>query len=277
MQPGINDPFTSVLDWDEATAREVAARLELRAAAPDQVRLHAELLRLASLQPGNTAVEIGCGTGPLLVELARAVGPSGRAIGVEPQPVLARFARERLAREGLDSIAEVRTGPAEALDLSDAQADACLAQTVLLHILDGVRERALAEMIRAVRPGGRVLSLDQDMATWIVDHPDRDLTERITLYNARRYPDGWLGRHLPRLFRSAGLVDVHVIGFVDVQTTPESHLYGGAERAAQFAAEAGAISAAEAEQWIDQLRELAAQGAFFASQNYYACVGTRAI
>jgi ubiquinone/menaquinone biosynthesis C-methylase UbiE len=275
VQLGINDPFTDVAAWDEATAREFAVRLELRAAAPDQVRLRAELLRLAALGPGDTAVEIGCGTGPLLAELARAVGPTGRAIGVEPQPVLARFARERLVREGLDRIAEVREGSAEVLDLPDAGAGACLAQTVLLHIPDGVREQALAEMIRVVRPGGRVLSLDQDMATWIVDHPDRDLTERIALYNAQRYPDGWLGRHLLRLFREAGLADVRVMGFVDVQSEPESHLYGGAERAAQIAAEAGAINAAEAERWIGQLRELAGRGLFFASQNYYACVGVR--
>ena len=121
------------------------------------------------------------------------------------------------------------------------------------------------------------MGLKRGQSIWIVDHPARNLTERIALYNARRYPDGWLVRHLARIFREAGLVDVRVAGFVDVQDAPESHLYGGAERAAQTAAEAGAISAEEVARWIGQLRELAEQGSFFASQNYYSCVGTRPV
>jgi SAM-dependent methyltransferase len=53
-------------------------------------------LAVADVGDGDTVVEVGCGTGPLLTPLADAVGAGGRVIGVEPQPVLARVAGERM-------------------------------------------------------------------------------------------------------------------------------------------------------------------------------------
>ena len=261
--------------WDEETARGSAAILDTRAAAPDQVRLRAALIALAGVQPGETVVEVGSGTGPLLVDLARVVGPTGRAIGIEPQAHLAALAREKLAREGLAEIAEVRAGRAEALELPDACADVCIAQTVLLHVPAAVLSRALAEMARVVKPGGRVLTLDQDMSTFVVDHPNMELTERIVHANLRRYENPWMGRQARRRLLEAGLRDVRVEVIVQAETDPASYLVGSAERTAQAVAELSAITADEANGWLRQLRELADTGRFFASLNYYAWVGRK--
>ena len=91
------DPFQQVAAWDEATARRWATGLDERAADPQQVALRAGIVAAARLRPGQVAVEVGCGTGPLLAGLADAVGPTGRVLGVEPQPTLARIAARRLA------------------------------------------------------------------------------------------------------------------------------------------------------------------------------------
>src|SRR5215469_908324 len=122
----VRDIWAEPEAWDEETARGSAAVLDQRAAAPDQVRLRAALIALAGVRPGESAVEVGSGTGPLLVDLARTVGPNGRVIGIEPQPWLAALAREKLAREGLSEIAEVRAGRAEALELPGAFAEVCV-------------------------------------------------------------------------------------------------------------------------------------------------------
>ena len=90
------DPFEQYATWDETTALRWAAGLDQRAADPQQVALRAGVLAAAGLRPGQVAVEVGCGTGPLLAGLADAVGPSGRALGVEPQSTLARIAARRL-------------------------------------------------------------------------------------------------------------------------------------------------------------------------------------
>jgi SAM-dependent methyltransferase len=210
-----------------------------------------------------------------LLDLTQAVGPSGRVIGIEPQPQLAAQARAKLARLGLADRAEVRLGKAEALELPDALADVCVEQTVFLHLPSTTRERALAEMARVAKPQGRVLTLDQDMSTFVVDHPDTDLTERIVHANLRQYEAPWMGRQARRRLLDAGLVDVQVQVIVHAETDSAGFLVGSAERMARRVAEMGAISAGEVDEWLQQLRLLVEADRFFASLNYYVCVATK--
>jgi len=269
------DPFQEPAAWDVETARQWAEILDLRASNPDQMLLRRELLNAANLRPGDTAVEIGCGTGVLLAELAEAVGPTGSVVGVEPQPVFAEAARRRLAQRGLGGSAEVHNRDAQLLPLGDATADACVAQTVLVHIPDAAA--VLAEMCRVVRRGGRVASIDQDGDTTVIDHPDRELTRRLVRFSSdHRFADGWTGRRLPRMFRAAGLTDMQVTVRTHVDTEPGSFLHGIALRLAESAMEAGAVGENEGSRWLAQLAELADAGSFFSSINYYLCVGARA-
>ena len=87
------------------------AALNLRATAADQIALRKRLVRLANLKSGDTAIEIGLGTGALLCDLARAVGKGGKVFGIEPQFVLAEAARARLEDENLSAV--VKTESAE--------------------------------------------------------------------------------------------------------------------------------------------------------------------
>jgi ubiquinone/menaquinone biosynthesis C-methylase UbiE len=66
-----HDEFADLGSWDEATAATWVERLDARASASDQIRLRAEVLRQAELEAGSRAVEVGCGTGAMLVELGR--------------------------------------------------------------------------------------------------------------------------------------------------------------------------------------------------------------
>ena len=274
---GTHDAFRAVTSWDEATARAWADALDLRALAPDQVRLRAGVLALARVQPGDTVVEVGCGTGALLCDLAAAVGPAGRVVGIEPQPALANAATQRLARAGHAPVAEVRVGSAAQLSVESQSVAACLAQTVLIHLAPALLQEVLREMIRVVRPGGRVVSLDQDGDTWVIDHPDRELTRRIVRFNSdQRYADGWTGRNLRRLFLAEGLAGVEVTTSTHVDTDGASYLSGMARRIADAAAAVGDITPGERDGWLTQLNASTEAGRFFSSITYYGCVGTRA-
>jgi ubiquinone/menaquinone biosynthesis C-methylase UbiE len=272
---GPPDLWTDSANWDDATARRHAERLDRRADVPDFMAMRALVLRLAALQPGDTAIEIGCGTGFLLSALAHAVGPDGHAIGIEPQPTFVVLARQRLAHAGFSNRAEVRQSSADRLDLPAASANACIEQTVLLHLPPETVSRALAEMIRVTQPGGRIVSVDQDTDTWIIDHPDRALTERLARFGTAERLDGWMGRKLPRLYHDAGLQGVTIHPIVQMDTEPHSYLYTSAVRQAESARDNGALTADEAARWIAQLAELAARGRFFASMTYFACVGIK--
>lgn len=125
---GVHDVFRDVTQWDERAARTWVETLEVRAAASDQVKLQSLLVEASRIGEGDTAIEIGCGTGALLADLAHRVGPSGRVIGIEPQPILAEAARTKLAQQGFSAYAEVRTGLADQLQVEDASVDAFPAQ-----------------------------------------------------------------------------------------------------------------------------------------------------
>jgi ubiquinone/menaquinone biosynthesis C-methylase UbiE len=237
------------------------------------VRLREEILAAASVCDGNTVVEIGCGTGPLLALLADAVGADGRVIGIEPQPVLARVAGERMIRAA--DRCEIRVERGSETALPDRIADVCIAQTVLCHLPSPERELTLARMVRLTRRGGRVLSADQDAETWVVDHPDRSLTRRLVAFYAdQRFADGWTGRRLRSLFLRAGLADVQTRALIVVDTSVESYQFRIAIDRARTAAEAGWITDTELAGWIGALEQEAAAGRFFSSLNFYVAVGT---
>lgn len=273
---GTHDVFRDVMGWDDDTAKQWVDALKMRASSPDQTAMRALLIELARLRPGDAVIEIGCGVGALLCDLARSVSPGGRVIGVEPQPTLARASLERLYEAGYQSIAEVRQESAGRMSIDGGYAAACLAQTVLIHLPDETLQDTLHEMIRVVRPGGRVISVDQDGDTWVIDHPDRDLTRRIVRFNSdQRYADGWTGRRLRRFFLQTRLKEVEVHARIHVDTTSGSYLFSMAERLAGAAVEVGVITPSERDKWIGQLYALAADGNFFSSINFYACVGVR--
>jgi ubiquinone/menaquinone biosynthesis C-methylase UbiE len=269
------DMWSRPEEWDTEQAFSSAAILERRAVAEDQVRLRAVLLEMAQVAAGQTVLEVGSGTGALLLDLALVVGPEGRAIGIEPQPHLATTARAHLDAQGMANWSEIRQGRAESLDLPDAVVDLCVAQTVLLHLTDETRARALAEMIRVTKPGGHVLTVDQDMSTLVVYHPDAQFTAHLLQANLRSYEQPAMGRLARSTFLDAGLQDVRVQVIVQAETGPAAFLVSSCERMARGVAGRGDITTDELERWLEQLGRVVESDRFFASLNYYACIGRK--
>lgn len=271
---GTYDVFRDVKSWDDKTAKQWAEALNLRSSADDQKSLRSQLIKLADVKLNQTVVEIGCGTGALLLDLASAVGPGGRVIGIEPQTVLAEFAKKTSGELNLSDIITVITDSAEQLTLPDAIADSCFAQTVLIHLQPEICLKALKEMVRIVKNGGRIISADQDGDTWVINHPERELTRRIIQFNSdQRYADGWTGRRLESLFRSAGLINVKAVPHVHLDRERNSYLFGMAKRIAAAARDKGVLREEEYLLWSDGLEKVTENGEFFSSINYYNCIG----
>jgi ubiquinone/menaquinone biosynthesis C-methylase UbiE len=121
-------------------------------------RFRDRLLAPARLQPGESVLDVGCGTGSLAIAAKRRVGPSGSVVGIDPsEPMIARAIR-KAKRARIDVTFQV--GVAESLSFTDARFDVVLS-TVMLHHLPGqARREAVAEMRRVLKPRGRLLIVD---------------------------------------------------------------------------------------------------------------------
>jgi SAM-dependent methyltransferase len=110
-------------------------------------------VRHAALQRGEVVLDLGCGAGIDTLLAALAVGPQGRAIGLDMTPEMAARSRRHAAEAGLVNV-EIHDGVMEAIPLPDGSVDVVLSNGVLN--LSTRKSRALAETMRVLRPGGRV-------------------------------------------------------------------------------------------------------------------------
>jgi N-acetylglutamate synthase-like GNAT family acetyltransferase/SAM-dependent methyltransferase len=112
---------------------------------------------LAKLQPGETVLDLGSGPGRDLLEAARQVGVTGRAIGVDFTPEMIERARASAAEAGLGNVA-ILNGELEGLPVHCGAVDVVISNCVI-NLVDDKRA-ALVETYRALRPGGRLAVLD---------------------------------------------------------------------------------------------------------------------
>ncbi len=113
-------------------------------------------LELLSVREGETVLEVGVGTGVSLREIARAVGTTGKAYGIDVTPEMLGRAEKRLRKEGLADRVELYEGDARAMPYKDDTFDAVdMAATLELFDTPDI-PRVLGEIKRVLKPGGRL-------------------------------------------------------------------------------------------------------------------------
>jgi ubiquinone/menaquinone biosynthesis C-methylase UbiE len=256
-----------------ASAMQMAAFLEERSSAPDLQAANLKLCQVVAARPGERLLEVGSGSGVVCRLLAPHVLPGGYVLGVDISPVMAAEARRYAVSAGFDDGLAFEAGAAEALACPDASFDGAVAARLLLHVADPVA--VVRELIRVVKPGGRVIVMDWDFETVTVDHPDRELTRRLLHWRCDHHGgNNWSGRQLWRQLRVAGLKDLSAHPWVAVAHSETDGLTQSLWRAAQVACDGGAISPAEQEAWVKELKSRLQAGTFFASIVYFIVNGT---
>jgi SAM-dependent methyltransferase len=227
------------------------------------------------LRPGSIALELGCGPGAAAAQLVPFVGERGRVLGIDSSETMIDAAR-RL--QETSTTLEFTVGDATRLELADGSFDAYRCERTYQHLTEP--EAALAEACRVVRPGGRVAVIDSDWGTFAIDHPNRELTERLAAV-PRRFPsNSWSGRRLRSQMVRAGLHEVTVRAETLVATSWDPDVSPGVlglppfERIAEAARALGVFDEQDAADWLEGLADEARAGRFFVMVTMVAGVAT---
>jgi ubiquinone/menaquinone biosynthesis C-methylase UbiE len=198
---------------------------------------------------GDTVVDVGCGSGRAVGELA---GRGVRAVGVDVDPEMIQIARGRWPD------AEFHVGDATALPLGDGSVTGYRADKVL-HVLPEPAE-AVVEARRVLRPGGRAVLVGQDWDTMVIDSDDPVRTRALVHARADGMASPWVARRYRNLLLDNGFTDVtvevHTLVFTGPMFLPMLATYGDGD-------------------WLAEQTDRAARDRLFAAIPMFLVTGTR--
>jgi ubiquinone/menaquinone biosynthesis C-methylase UbiE len=178
-------------------------------------------LDAAELLPGHSLIDVGCGTGKLVVAAARQIGQAGTAIGVDATPEMIDLALARATEHR--SAAQFRLGVAESLPAETASMDAVTSSYFFHHLPSDVKYAAIREMWRVLKPGGRLVITDygrpRTLFGFIASIPMR--------FDFHEYVRPQLRGELERIIKDEGLATPEVkalfLGYIGVLQLIKPH------------------------------------------------------
>ena len=229
-----------------------------------------ELLEQAQLRPGESVLEVGCGTGALDRWLAHRTSGANRILGLDLSGYLLREATALAGKEGLAGTVEFKEGSAYQLPFPDGSFDVAMSCTVLE---EGDADRMLEEMVRVVNPGGRVAAAVRALdMSFYVNLPLRDELKRkaeATPFGAV-VQQGCADASLYSRFVRAGLTQVKM--FPQLAAMDDSSL-----AALEYYQRVilSNLSAEEVEEWEVARQQARDAGTLFISGPFHCAVGTK--
>lgn len=146
--------------------------------------------RSLALKTGETGLDLGTGTADLAIALMRASDPDTHIIGIDITPEMLEQGQLKLLRLGLQNRIELQRGDAEHLELPDNSIDSCCSAFLIRNLVD--LPQGFREMLRVVRPNGRVVCLE-------VSHPSNKIFRSLFhfyFYKCAPFFGSFLGQRL---------------------------------------------------------------------------------
>jgi ubiquinone/menaquinone biosynthesis C-methylase UbiE len=236
-----------------------ARQLEAIYSTADVVAQRDETLRLLAITPAESAIDVGCGPGFLCESMADLVGPRGRVLGVDISPDLVALARSRNHRSWLT----YEVGDALALVVPDQSFDVAVCTQVLEYVADA--DRAIRELHRLLRPGGRALIVDTDWNSVVWRSNDSARMARVLSAWEAHCTDPRLPRSLIPRLSAAGFKTRSVRGFPIINMTLAEQNYSGGilHFVFDFVRRQESVAVDELEAWRTELQTLSERGEYF--------------
>ena len=208
-EPQLRAGFTSV--DSQPDPGQLVAGMEITATWPSVKYLRTWDRERLGLAPGDRLVDVGCGLGDAAHELSADVMPGGAVVGLDASEAMLAVARQRSPE------IEFRIADALALDEPSSSFDACRSERMLQWVSDV--DRAIGEMVRVLRPGGRLSLIDSDWRTFAVDIPDVEAaTAVVKALRQFRGASASAGGRMLNICRDHGVTDLECAGAAHVWT-----------------------------------------------------------
>lgn len=232
------------------------------------IRIVRDLMEEVELRPGESVLEVGCGTGVISRWLARRTGGKNKIVGLDISPYLLGEAIALTKNEGLGGLIEFREGNAEHLPLSDDSFDVTVSCTVLE---EGDAERMLSEMIRVTKPGGRVAVIVRsvDMPCRVNVPVGAELKSKIEIPGGGVAEKGCADAGLSRRFHGSGLTKVKMFPQMAVIDAKGPYWHFLQNRLLAN------LTPEEVNEWQAALAQAESEKTFFFEMPHYWAVGTK--
>jgi arsenite methyltransferase len=258
----------SQLAFDEKLSRQ----LEVNYSRRDFQRRRELVENALRAQPSDRILDVGCGPGFYVAAMLSRVGSAGMVVGIDTSPDMLAMATKRC--ESHHNVA-FHQASATKLPVEDSSFDAALSVQVL-EFVDDV-DAALAELHRALRPGGRLVVWDVDWSTvsWHSDRPDRMSHVLRVWDNHLSHP--YLPRTLAPRLTSAGFegIGFEAHAFTTIEYDQESYAVSILPAIARYVSGQDGISEDEAQSWASEQRALGEAGRFFFTCLQFSFTATR--
>ena len=218
---------------------------------------------LLQLTAGNCVLDLGCGPGSDLPALIEEVGESGHVFGVDSSVAMISYAREQIRCSNIS--ADLRVADANDLPFQADMFDACRADRVFQHLKDP--QRALHELLRVTKSGGRIVVVDPDQDTLIIAVNAGHITEVIRDFRREHTTNPTIAHTIGSLFAELGAKSISVEGHTMVLTKP-SDAFGLVEWPKMLHSQ-GKLTQEEVSTWNTTLQRSVDQGSFFYAVTFF--------
>jgi ubiquinone/menaquinone biosynthesis C-methylase UbiE len=253
------------LEFDDEGSRLVEAINTV----PDTIERRRAIMRTLNLKTSERVLDVGSGPGHQALEMSPMVGPSGRVDGVDVSESMIRIARARC--EGVSNV-EFHASDALHLPFPDATFDAVMSSMVFEYLPDV--PRALQEVHRVLKPGGRVAihGCALGATLWRSSDPAR-MARMLAVWDSH-LEDKALPQTLNTKLREAGFRqgDPAVYVMFNPMLNENTYSHWLIEFVRAYNASQG-VAEEEIDAWTEDLRRLGAEGDYFYSSNEYIMMG----
>ena len=255
-------------------AKDIVNFLEKRSQYSDQIQINNFLKDVINPKDGENILEVGSGSGVLCRIMAKNLSPNGHITGIDISSEIIKLSSTLVQDTNYKDLITFETGTASQMEYPDSSYDCVFAARLFLYLENPAE--IVREIIRVTKPKGRIVLMDWDFETLVVDHPNRELTRKIFHWrNDNKDGNNWSGRQLFRLLKSGGLNSIKIFPIVSIVTDEENSLTQSLWHAASGALENGIISREEYDSWIYILKSRINNQEFFASIVYFIVRGDK--